>query len=67
MTAQDELKQIFAELDRSADRVLDGLAQVRSGSKLQRLRPSKLLLGCEIGSLLALATLIRLWLERGFH
>ncbi|MBD8889990.1 hypothetical protein [Roseibium litorale] len=67
MTAQDELKQILAELDRSADRVLDGLAQVRSGSKLTRLRPSPLLLGCEIGSLVALATLIRVWIERGLH
>lgn len=67
MTAQDELKQIFAELDRSTDRVLDGLAQVRSGSKLTRLRPSRLLLGCEIGSALALAMLLKLWLERGFH
>ncbi|SHL96306.1 hypothetical protein [Roseibium suaedae] len=67
MTAQDELKQIFAELDRSTDRVLDGLAQVRSGSKLTRFRPSRLLLGCEIGSALALAMLLKLWLERGFY
>lgn len=67
MTAQDELKEIFAELDRSADRVLEGLSQVRSGSRIQRLGPSKLLLGCEIGSLLALAGLLRLWIERGLH
>lgn len=31
MKSQDELRAVFAELDRSADRALAGLAKVRAG------------------------------------
>ncbi|NBN62479.1 hypothetical protein [Pannonibacter tanglangensis] len=68
MAAQDELKAVFAELDRSTDRALAGLARVRSDARLERPQlPSPLVpMIAEGGLVLALAaTLVHLGFSAG--
>ncbi|WP_417689297.1 hypothetical protein [Roseibium sp.] len=65
MNAQDELKQLFSEIDVRTDRALAGIRQVRGGAKVRRLRPSLLLSACQIGFISSLLFMVAELLRRG--
>jgi hypothetical protein len=65
MSAQEELRELFQEIDRSTDRALDGLSRVRASTKMVNLQPSRLFLGCQLGLIASLLYTIGHIVTRG--
>ncbi|WP_417669817.1 hypothetical protein [Roseibium sp.] len=65
MSAQNELQQLFHEIDERADRALAGLSTVRESAKLKSVRPSLLLSSCQVGFIAALVFMVGDILRRG--
>ncbi|WP_417682070.1 hypothetical protein [Roseibium sp.] len=65
MHAQEELKNLFIEIEQSSDRALAGLRKVRATTKLEALPGNRQMAAVQAAFLGALASLMALWLSRG--
>lgn len=65
MHAQEELKNLFNEIEQSSDRALAGLQKVRATAKLQALPSNRHMVALQAAFLGALASLMALWISRG--
>jgi len=65
MHAQEELKNLFSEIEQSSDRALAGLEKVRATAKVQTLPTGRQMMAVQAAFLGALASLMALWISRG--
>lgn len=65
MHAQEELKNLFSEIEQSSDRALAGLRKVRATAKLQALPGNRQMMALQAAFLGAFASLMALWICRG--
>jgi len=65
MHAQEELKNLFTEIEQSSDRALAGLQKVRATAKLQSLPSNRQMMALQAAFLGALASLMALGISRG--
>ncbi|MEJ8474527.1 hypothetical protein [Roseibium algae] len=63
MFAQNELKDIFVELEQSTDRALEGIQTIRSSSKLDRVPPTRCLRLAELGALSLFLYMAAHWIQ----
>ncbi|MEP0234291.1 hypothetical protein [Roseibium sp.] len=64
MFAQDELKELFREIDQSTDRALDSLHEVRNSAKVESLPSTGILSTVQFGFLVSLISLVGFWIIR---
>ncbi|WP_153768794.1 hypothetical protein [Labrenzia sp. CE80] len=64
MFAQDELKELFREIDQSTDRALDSLYDVRDSAKVESLPSTGILSIVQFGFLVSLISLVGFWIIR---
>ncbi|WP_346913917.1 hypothetical protein [uncultured Roseibium sp.] len=65
MHAQEELKNLFTEIEQSSDRALAGLQKVRATTKLEAFPSNRQMAMLQAAFLGALASLMALWISRG--